>query len=297
MAKRNTTKLTARDHEIMQSLDQFPLTPQQLCKLSQTFAMPFQNVHAVRRRLRKLASIELVRKFPYAVASFGSSPAYYKLTRTGYRVLHGPDAMLPKRRYFDTIGQARHPHTRALVDLLVHFFTTVHTAGDQIRHYSRENDIALETTVGVLRPDAAFQVISRGQAYNFIVELDNGTERVRSRVDTESIERKIRGFDSHSRGFKAFDSRRYVVLFVTTRSVERLKHMMAAASVLVKNPNRRLFLGATLADILQQSDPMHSACFLSPQFQYQPAIPKKRGRRTVRSKERADLLPPAPAFC
>ena len=297
MAKQNATKLTARDYEILQSLDQFPLTPNQLCKLSRSFVMPFQDVHAVRRRLRKLAGIDLVRKFPYAVASFGSSPAYYKLTRAGYRVLHGPDAVLPKRRYFDSIGQARHPHTRALVDLLIHVFVSVHSAGDRIQHYARENDVSLETTVGVLRPDAAFQIVSQQQVLNFVVELDNGTERVRSRVDTESIERKIRGYDSHSRGVKAFDSKRYVVLFVTTRSVERLKHMMAAASALVKNPNRRLFLGATLADLLQRTKPMHDTCFLSPCFQYESAIPLKRSRRKTRPKEPVDLLPPAPAFC
>ena len=297
MAKQFTTKLTARDYEILQSLDQFPLTPNQLCKLSQSFAMPFQDVHAVRRRLRKLAGIELVRKYPYAVASFGSSPAYYKLTRAGYRVLHGPDAALPKRRYFDSIGQARHPHTRALVDLLVHLFVSVQNTGDRIQHYARENDVSLETTVGVLRPDAAFQIVSQDQVYNFVVELDNGTERVRSRVNTESIERKIKGYDSHSRGLDAFDSKRYVVLFVTTRSTERLKHMMAAASVLVKNPNRRLFLGATLGNLLGQSDPMRDACFLSPQFRYESAIPVKRNRRKLQPKERADLLPPTPAFC
>ena len=218
MAKCYDTKLTARDQEILQALDHFPLTAAQLCKLSRTFDQPFADVHLVRRRLRKLAKIDLVKAFPYAVASFGSSPAYFKLTRAGYRLLYGDDVVMPKRRYFDVIGQARHPHTRALVDLLVHLFVATKDAGYRVERFARENSVVFETSVGELRPDAAFQIQTDRRAFNFVVEFDRGTERVQSSRDTESIERKLRGYLSHSKSLKAFDRNRYVVLFVTSRS-------------------------------------------------------------------------------
>ena len=214
MAKESQTIITGRDNEILESLDRFPLTPAQLYKLSETFAMPFGDVHAVRRRLRKLASAGLVKAFPYAVASFGSSPAYYQLTRAGYRLIHGPDAELPKRRYFDAIGQARHPHTWSLADLLVHLFVVTHRMDGVVRHFTRENSVSIKTSTITLRPDAGFQIDLNGQAFNFVVELDNGSERVRSRLDVESIERKIRGYDAHSASLPAYDASRYVVLFV-----------------------------------------------------------------------------------
>ena len=38
---------------------------------------------------------------------------------------------------------------------------------------------------------------SDGRTFSFVVEFDNGTERVRSKQDVESIERKMRGYDAH----------------------------------------------------------------------------------------------------
>ena len=55
--------------------------------------------------------------------------------------------------------------------------------------------------------------------------LDNGTERIRSPQDVESIERKVRGYDLHQSSTPSFDHGRFVVLFVTTRSSDRLVHI------------------------------------------------------------------------
>lgn len=295
MAKHSETIITGRDTEILESLDRFPLTPTQLCKLSLTFAMPFSDVHPVRRRLRKLARSGLVKAFPYAVASFGSSPAYYQLTRAGYRMLHGPDADLPNRRYFDPIGQARHPHTWSLVDFLVHLFVVTDRAGGEIRHFTRENSVTIKTTTMTLRPDAGFQIFLRGRAFNFVVELDNGSERVRSRLDVESIERKIRGYDAHSQSLPAYHASRYVVLFVTTRSIERLKHLLAAADALMQNSQRTLFLGGSLQQLLLEDDLLRDCCFLTPQFTRTSMIPFTKG--TPRQKPSTKFLTSLPAFC
>ena len=297
MAKRFESKLTERDHEILQTLDQFPITPAQLCKLSQTFCRPFSDPHCVRRRLRKLAAADLVRANPYAVASFGSSPAYYKLTRAGYRTLYGPSAELPSRRYFEPIGQARHPHTIALVDFLVHLFVQTDKAGHGIRHFARENSVSLKSSSGILRPDAAFQILAGQRAFNFMIELDNGSERVRSLKEIESIQRKIRGYDSHSQAMKAFDPSRYVVLFVTTRPGDRLKHIMAATDALMTNRQRTLFLGTTLSDFLGRTDVLTGPAFLTPQLKSVSLLPSPAGDRIHRSKFQQNLMPPLPAFC
>lgn len=295
MAKESQTIITGRDNEILESLDRFPLTPAQLYKLSETFAMPFGDVHAVRRRLRKLASAGLVKAFPYAVASFGSSPAYHQLTRAGYRLIHGPDAELPKRRYFDAIGQARHPHTWSLVDFLVHLFVVTHRMDGVVRHFTRENSVSIKTSTITLRPDAGFQIDLNGQAFNFVVELDNGSERVRSRLDVESIERKIRGYDAHSASLPAYDASRYVVLFVTTRSADRLKHLMAAADSIMQNKQRTLFLGGNLDELLNQDALLTDCCFLTPQFSRTSMIPKaKANSGKIRSTK---FLTTLPAFC
>ncbi len=294
-AKRFPLKYTPRDQGILEALTRFPLTPDQLCKLSRSFSQPFSDSHAVRRRLRKLATADLVRANPYAVASFGSSPAYYQLTRNGYRLLYGFDAELPPRRYFEPIGQARHPHTMALTDFLVHLFVDAHRKGLDIRHFAPENSVSFETSVGRLRPDAAFQIVANGRPFNFVVELDNGTERVRSRQDVESIERKIRGYDSHSRAFHAFDPQRYVVLFVTTRCGERLKHVMASADSLMSNRQRTLFLGVALPQFLASDKVLDLPLFLTPRFSFSSLIPAANDSK--RQKQSAKLMPTVPAFC
>jgi hypothetical protein len=211
-------------------------------------------------------------------------------------LLHGFDAELPPRRYFEAIGQARHPHTIALTDFLVHLFVDANRQGYEVRHFARENSVTLETPTGVLRPDATFQLVANDRAFNFVCELDNGSERVRSRQDIESIERKIRGYDSHSRAFRAFDPQRYVVLFVTTRCSERLKHLMAAADSLMNNRQKTLFLGATLPSVLASGDVLHRQFFLTPRFEHTSLLPPTSAH-SPRPKQMTKFLPPLPAFC
>lgn len=94
----------------------------------------------------------------------------------------------------------------------------------EILHFARENNVKLEAEPFVVYPDCAFVIRrdSDGKTFPFIVELDNGTERVRSKQDTESIERKLRAYDTHQSRFEAHDPERYLVLFITTR--QKRKH-------------------------------------------------------------------------
>lgn len=261
MRKRFLTRIAPRDLEILSSLDRTPLTSEQLCRLSVTFGSPFRDQHNLRRRLRSLMQAGLLKSWPYAIATEGRSPRYFRLTRDGYRLLYGQDAPLPHRRTFEEISHGHHYHTFALAELIVHLVTAGHKQGIVMRHFARENSVCITAGNFTLRPDCAFQLARPdGAVFNLMVELDNGTERVRSRLDVESIERKLRGYDLHQSQFAADDPSRYLVLFVTTRSVGRLDRILTLACAVMHNPQRTVFLGCNL-DQLRQVDPFRSAIF------------------------------------
>ncbi len=261
MPKRFTTKIGLRDLDILTAIDRTPLTPAQLCKVSQTFSVPFHDEHNLRRRLRRLTDAGLLKSWPYAIVSNGRSPHYFKLTREGYRLLYGEDAALPRRRYFGEISHGHHYHTNYLADVIVHLAVTGHRQRIALRHFARENSVKLEAGGFTMYPDCAFQLVNaKGRAFNFVLELDNGTERMRSRQDVESIERKIRGYDIHQSQFAADDPNRYVVLFVTTRSVYRLPKILSLADTFMQNRQRTVFVGCDF-DTLLASNPFHDAVF------------------------------------
>lgn len=153
--------------------------------------------------------------------------------------------------------------------------------GVAVRSFARENSVTLETSTFTLRPDCAFQLVAgQDRTFNFVVELDNGTERVRSQLDTESIERKIRGYDQHQGSMEAYDPARYVVIFVTTRSQVRLHGMLDAARRLMRNPQRRLFVGIALADFLASDNPLVTECFYDALGKRASLIPQRRESRS-----------------
>ncbi len=260
MTKNLSLRIGSRDLEILQALDRCPLTPEQLLRLSQSFDQPFTDAHNVRRRLRELSESELIRSFVYAMASDGRSPRYFKLTRDGYRFLYGADAALPQRRYFEAIRPGHHHHSLSLAEFVVHLCVTAARHGCQILHFARENSVKLQADAFTLFPDAAFVVRrSDGKTFPFVVELDNGTERIRSKQDVESIERKLRGYDAHQAKFDKFDPDRYLVLFVTTRSRDRLQHILSMAAGVVSQPQRTVFVGTELKEFLSVDPFVQSA--------------------------------------
>ena len=261
MAKPFNVRIGKRDLELLLNIDRCPLTSEQLFQIAAVSPSPFSDVSDLRRRLRQLRKAGLIHGWPYAIATTGRSPIYFKLTRDGYRFLHGDTAALPRRRHFEAISPGHHHHTLSLSKLLVHLLLHCAKHGHRIEHYARENSVKLEAEPFTIYPDGAF-VLRRqdGRTFPFCVELDNGTERVRSKLDVESIERKLRGYEAHQAQFDAHDADRYLVLLVTTRSRLRLEHMLMLASGILREPNRTVFLGADL-DSLLQVDPFSSAAF------------------------------------
>ncbi len=198
-----------------------------------------------------MAQAGYVNSWPYAVATEGRSPHYFRLGRDGYRLLYGMDSPLPKRRLFESIASAHHHHTFCLAEFVVHVVSSAHKAGYTVEHFGRENSVCIEAGSFRLFPDCSFVIRHpAGKTFPFVVEIDNATERIRSKLDVESIERKIRGYDAHQSQFGKFDPDRYLVLFITTRSKRRLQHILDLARMLMKQPQRTVFVGADLPTFL-----------------------------------------------
>ena len=253
--------VTGRDLEILHALDRLPLTVEQILKLSATFNGDcFMSPRSVQDRLHKLCASRWLQRWRYATASRGSSPHYYKPTLLGHRILYGEKAQPTTKRQFCEVGISHQHHTRCLADFIVHTLVGAHRVGASLRNFYRENTLRLTLGGETLYLDSAFELAAAdNRQYNFLVELDNGTERVRSDKDVESWQRKIRLYDElQTRNYP----KRFRVLIVTTRSGQRLRHILGAAGALMRNPQRSLFYGAFIGDYLASGDPVASPCFL-----------------------------------
>ncbi len=259
MATRRKTLLTARDEDVIQALDRTPLTAGQLRLLSEAFAHPFGSERMVRERLFALGSAGWVCSARYATTGQGAGQNYYRLTRVGYQILYGEAARPPTKRYFSPISIARQHHTRSLADFIVHTLVAANRSKVTFTGYYRENTLRLLVGQECLYPDCAFQlVLPSGQTRNYMVELDNHTERIRSTKDAESWQRKITLYEE----LQSAVTNRFRVLIVTTRSGERLRTILALAATLAKNPQRSIFLGTHLESYLADPSPLHSRNFL-----------------------------------
>jgi hypothetical protein len=252
-----TSILTGRDLDILLALDHGPMTAQQILRISQTFPRPFPDEKRVRERMNVLHDAGQVRRFAYATTGRGSLH-YFTLSPLGYKLLYGPDAEAPSRRYFDTVAVARQHHTRCLADFIVHTIVAAYFAGIEFTSFYRENTLRLEVGAESIYPDCAFLLRTRDERdFGFIVELDNGTERVRSPKDADCWDRKIRLYET----LQDCSPKRFRVLVVATARRDRLDHILATAAALAPNPKRRLFYGIQLDRFLQVPDALRLPCF------------------------------------
>ena len=287
-------RITPRILELLRSLDLCPLDTGQLLRLSSTWAEPFTSDSRLRHVLRRLIAAGWVSASPYAIASRGGSPMYYKLTRRGYRIAFGEDVPLPKRRYFEPIGIALHQHTRSLADVIVHLIVTTADCGIRVNHYQRENTHCVRVGNDTVYPDWSFVLAAPGRRpVRFVLELDNGTERVSSAMDVESIERKVRVYDLSQRSLKAFDPDRFVVLFVTTRGRVRVQHILETAATVVSNPERKLVCAIDLQTFLGQKNPVLNPSFFDHNFEMRSLLRPEAIKDKIVRKQ----LAPALALC
>ncbi len=294
MATESTTQITDRDIAVLSVLEQLPLTPQQILRWSERFDSPFPEISIVHRRLRKLAAAGLVRRWPYAIASEGGSPHYYKPTLDAYRLLRDdPLATSPNKRAFASIGPGLHHHTKSLTDFIVHIAVHAHRLGVRFCELHGENQFRIHAGNEMLRADGHFLLSAPGGNRRYCVELDNSTETLISPRDVDSIGRKIRLYEDHQAEFSATDPRRYVTVFVTTRSRRRALNILEVASSLVRNPQRSLFYAAYLPDILE-ADSLATASFLDQRSQSVAILPESL---LTDAKESTTNLVITPALC
>jgi len=238
-------QVTQRDREILTALDYTPLTTRQLKYLSTTWSLPFSSLRKARERLQELAQIGLVRTDRYAALAPGQPENYYRLTLSGFRLLRGPDELPPTKSYCSPIGISRQAHTKALADFLVHTIVSAHQSGLTLSGYYRENTLRLAAGAESVYPDAAFVLVTPDRThYRFFVEIDFGTERLRSSISDATWERKVRVYDrvqdEHGQ------SRFRVLVISANNSHTRLDNMLSTAASQQRNSNRTLFLAATL---------------------------------------------------
>ena len=258
MTTRVRRLLTGRDLEVLTALDRTVLTAGQICMLSRTFDHPFGSERMARERLAALCAAGWVQSARYATVGNGAGQNYYQLTRTGYRILYGEQAEAPTKRYFAPVSLARQRHTRCLADFVVHTLVAAHEAGVTFTDFYRENTLRLTVGNDCLYPDCAFQlVLADGRTFNYLVEIDNHTEQIRSTKDSDSWQKKVRLYDD----LQSSTKNRFRVLVVTTRSGHRLKTILALAAATAGNPQRSLLLGVPLTAYLAEPNAVLTPLF------------------------------------
>jgi protein involved in plasmid replication-relaxation len=253
-------QIKPRDLAMLAALDYGPLTGRQLEKLSGTWAEPFPSDRMARERLQRMAEAKLVRPYNYAVVRSIKPENYYVPTRRGYQLVHGPDSEPPTKGYCSPIALVRQFHQQALSDFVVHTVLGAHRSYVQLTGFRRENSIRLDAAGRTVYPDSSFLLTNRNEHFRFFVELDTGSERMRSDKDTDSIERKLRTYDA----FQALKpGARFRVLFVCVQSSrDRMLHILETAARVISDANRTLFYGITLTDYLTTLYPVTSPRFL-----------------------------------
>ncbi len=260
--------VTDRDLEIFSALERYPLTALQLLKHSRTFAQPFTDERRVRERLHVLVTAKRVRQFRYVIAGPGA-PAYYLLSPEGYALLRGVDAKPPSKRAFNELTASRQFHAFSLAEFLVHFQIAAHAQGHAFLDYEREHHCRLQVGEDVLYPDAGFRLqLKTGMIFRYYVELDNSTERLRSMAVPDTWHRKLQLYERYA----TKNEERFRLLIVTTKSQERLEHLLTFAGELLGNKQRNLFCGTYLPSFLEATSPLDEACFLDHHCKLVPLV-------------------------
>ncbi len=272
-------RLTERDHDILRLLDRTPVSSALILKASGCFAESFEDLRRVRERMQALADGGWVRSSPMATTSRRAAN-WHRLTPDGYRLLYGADAVLPHKTVFMPMPPSRQEHTLWLAEVIVQTMVAAEQSLLTINDYRGENAVVLSMGSETLKPDGSMQLqTADGRPFNFFIELDNGTEPVRSPQHRESIERKIRFYerlqDAVLAKWKGSDRSkpppRYRVLFFM-RSTERMKHVLSTAGQLAGNPDRKLCLGVSVAEYLSDPNPLRLPIALEHDGNWQPIV-------------------------
>lgn len=283
------TVWTDRDREIAAALMRSPLTAASLLRYSQTFQRPFTSNRLLRRRLQRLRDAGWVRCWPYASTS-SASALYYKLTPTGYRMLNGPAAPMPRRSFFQPVSMALQQHTQYLADFIVATTVAAPHSHLSIADFYAENTLRLSLDGEQAKPDCAFRLETQDlSSFNYLVELDNSNEPLLSGKDRDSLARKVQFYDRYQDAIPA----RMRVLFLFSGSEARMHRFLGVVREITGHRERRLVLAAMLSDYLAAANQLSASVFYDRFGKRQALIPSKvapRQRQFISKKVDQMLL-------
>jgi len=243
--------LSKRDLDVLGLLEMTPATAAHIRQASVTFSeQSFGDERRVRERMQALSKAGFVQSFPAAVAG-GGLKHYYRLTVSGYRVLHPDRDQTPGRMVVAEVPPSRFAHAMTTADVIVHTLVSCHASRVQMLQYHGDGQLTLEVGEYRQQPDCHFQLEHGGQMFNLLFEIDNATEPIDS-LREQSIRTKLLGYESYQdwvlRGWREHGRHgprpAFRVVFLT-RGVNRANHMLWFARQCARNKDRRLVYAAT----------------------------------------------------
>jgi len=291
MASKTVTIYTARDQQIHEALALTPLDTQQLLKLSETFAQPFTSARKLRERMQEHLRAGWIHTFTYATATPGQLN-YYKLSAEGYRLLHGPGAVLPRRAAFNDVSLALQRHTRHLADVIVKTNVHAQQLGLRILDQRGENQLSLSFGEQTQRPDYSFRLQTRDAVYTYYDEIDEGTEPIASTKQRESLEAKIRFHEEYQ---NATGERYRVRVFFAKASIRMVQFLNLARKHATRQ--RSIFYAVLLEDYLNHANPLTSPMFVDHFHRLQPLVPATAASEQQRLPTFAETLADPIAVC
>lgn len=256
MANKIFTIYTARDKQIHQLLSLTPLDTWQLLKASETFELPFGSDRKLRERMQEHVAVGWVHKFSYPTTTTGIVN-YYRLSATGYRLLHGPDAVLPHKSAFRDLSPSLQRHTRDLADVIVHTSVHAHRLGFKLLEQVGENKLSLVLGDRQQKPDHSFRLATPHSEFTYYDELDESTEPISSNKARESLEAKVRFHEDYQNA----TGERYRVRMIFAEASPRINHFLEIARKHAKQ-QRTIFYAVLLENYLKHGSPLTTPIFL-----------------------------------
>jgi DNA-binding Lrp family transcriptional regulator len=253
-------QLTHRDEQTLFALQKLPLTSQQLFKLSQTFSQSFPSERILRRRMRRLEEEGIVKRFHYAFPSAGRNPAFWRLTRTSYRLINGltGEDPLPRRSFFAAMGVSLHFHTYRVAEVVVQMLVQAHRSGIEVADLSVETSLALHAGEWIT-PDASLSLqTEEGRPRRFHLEIDTSSERVATKMRLpSSIQKKLEFYER----YRLTNPDPFRVLFVCTSSKQRAMNILHFGSGLTNNRSAQSVYAVYLPELLASQNCLHEPIF------------------------------------
>lgn len=252
-----------RVKDILRLLDHTPMPADLILQASATFGTVddpdsgFGDVRRVREKMQGLVQARLVSVREYTITHRGPTN-FYHLTPEGHRRLYQREPEEKHRRYFRPVAPLNWEHLYANAKVIVKTLVSAHRAGIPIVSFRRDRELKLQAgAYPAVEPDHFFQFTTSGRVFNRLFEVDRNTQTLDSAYP-KAWRQRILGYEAYQDWLLAGKKeplRRLRVIFLTT-SIEHTYNFLALVRDLVKNPDRVLFLAATVDAYLNDDNPL-----------------------------------------